>query len=74
MHIALLLVVRINISVYILSPATERQKRQWLCLIFNHNVPATLPVSLYVCANHFSSDCFSNEGQQKAGLASTPPL
>ena len=47
-------------------PATEEQKRQWLRFIFNDNAPAILPVSLYVCANHFTSDCFSNEGQYKA--------
>ena len=52
-------------------PATEEQKRQWLRFIFNDNVPATLCVSLFVCANHFTSDCFSNEGQYKAGFAST---
>ena len=56
------------------SPATEEQKRQWLHLIFNVNVPATLPVSLYVCANHFTSDCFSNEGQYQAGFALTLTL
>ena len=44
-------------------PATEQHKRQWLRFIFDDNMPATLPVSLYVCANHFTSDCFSNEGQ-----------
>ena len=32
------------------------------------------PVSLYVCANHFTSDCFSNEGQYKAGFTSTLTL
>ena len=47
-------------------PATEQQKRQWLHLIFNDNVPATVCVCLYMCANHFTSDCFSNEGQYKA--------
>ena len=55
-------------------PATEVQKRQWLRFIFNDNVSATLPVSLYVCANHFTLDCFSNEGQYKAGFASTLTL
>lgn len=25
---------------------------------------------LYVCANHFTSDCFVNEGQYNAGFAS----
>ena len=43
-------------------PATEQQKRQWLHLIF------------CVCANHFTSDCFSNKGQYKAGFASTLTL
>ena len=28
-------------------PATEQQKRQWLRFIFNNNVPAAVPVSLY---------------------------
>ena len=51
--------------------ATGDQKRQWLHFIFNDNVPAAVCVSLYVCANHFTSDCFSNAGQYKAGFAST---
>ena len=55
-------------------PATEEQKRQWLHLIFNDNVPTAVRVSLDVCANHFTSDCFSNEGQYKAGFASTLTL
>ena len=55
-------------------PATEEQKRQWLRFIFNDNVPAAVCVSLYVCANHFASDCFSNKGQNKAGFASTMTL
>ena len=55
-------------------PATEQQKRQWLHFIFNDNMPAVVRVSLYVCANHFTSDCFSNEGQYKAGFASTLTL
>ena len=42
-------------------PATEQQKRQWLSFIFNDNVPAAVCVTLCVCvcANHFTSDCFS---------------
>ena len=55
-------------------PTTEEQKSQWLLFIFNDNVPATVRVSLYVCANHFRSDCFSNEGQYKAGFVSTLTL
>ena len=37
-------------------------------------MPAAVPVSLYVCANHFTLDCFSNEGQYKAGFALTLTL
>ena len=55
----------------VLPEPTEQQKTQWLHFIFNNNVSSMLPVSLYVCANHFRSDCFSNEGQYKAGFAST---
>ena len=54
--------------------AKEQQKRQWLCLIFKDSMPAKVNVSLFVCANHFTSDCFSNEGQYKAGFASTLTL
>ena len=52
-------------------PATEEQKRQWLCFFFYDNVLATVHVSLFVCAYHFTSDCFSNESQYKVGFAST---
>ena len=43
--------------------ATEQQKTPWLCFIFKDNAPAAVRVSLYVCPNHFTSDCFSNECQ-----------
>ncbi|KAL7384320.1 hypothetical protein ABVT39_028073 [Epinephelus coioides] len=33
------------------------------------NVPASVSKSVFVCASHFTTDCFSNEGQYKAGLA-----
>ena len=62
-------------------PATEQQKRQWLHFIFYNNVPDAVCVSLYVSANHFTSDCFSNKGQHKANptirdpaTASEPPI
>ena len=55
-------------------PATEQQKRQWLLFIFNDKVLAAFRVSLHVCANNFKSDCFSNDGQYKAGFASTLTL
>ena len=34
---------------------------------------ATVRVSLCVCANRFTSDCFSNEGQYKAVFMSRVP-
>ena len=37
-------------------------------------MPAAVRVSLYVCANHFTSDGFSNEGQYKAAFALTLTL
>ena len=70
-QIALLLVVKINLSAYILS---QLQKRQWLRFIFNDIMPATVCVSLFVCANYFTSDSFSNECQYKAGFATTLTL
>lgn len=55
-------------------PAAEEQKSRWLRFIFNDRAPATVPVGLFVCANHFTADCFSNQGQYKAGFASTLTL
>ncbi|XP_030274805.1 uncharacterized protein LOC115582760 isoform X2 [Sparus aurata] len=39
--------------------------------IFNGNVPKAVPKVLYVCARHYTSDCFLNEGQYKAGFANS---
>ncbi len=50
-------------------PATEDQRAQWIHFIFEENVPTTIGKNLYVCANHFTSDCFSNFGQFNTGLA-----
>ncbi|KAM8755816.1 uncharacterized protein AB9X84_009227 [Acanthopagrus schlegelii] len=55
-------------------PAAQEQKTQWLRFIYNEDVVGAVRVGLYVCANHFTSDCFSNEGQYKAGFASTLTL
>ena len=74
MQIALLLVVKINISAYILSQLQNNRRDSGCVSFFNDNVPAKLPVSLCVCANHFTLDCFSNEGQYKAGFDSTLTL
>ena len=71
MQITLLLVVKINISACILS---QLQKNRVVAFHFNNNVQATVHVSLCMCASHFTSDCFSNEGQYKAGFASTLAL
>ena len=58
----------INISAYIL-PQLQKNRRDSGCIsFFNDKVPATVCVSLYVCANHFTSDCHSNKGQYKAGF------
>ncbi|XP_034564403.1 uncharacterized protein LOC117830406 isoform X1 [Notolabrus celidotus] len=55
-------------------PAPEDQRKQWLLFIFNNNVPSTVSAHLFVCANHFTSECFNNWGQYKAGYASTLTL
>lgn len=47
-------------------PAAEEQKRRWLRFIFKGRAPASVPGSLFVCANHFTADCFSS--QNRAGL------
>ncbi|XP_052409539.1 uncharacterized protein LOC127955926 isoform X2 [Carassius gibelio] len=52
-----------------LVPTSEPLKTQWLDFIFKGKVPPDLPKSVHVCANHFSPDCFINEGQYKAGFA-----
>ena len=41
-----------------------------MCFIFYDNVPAAVRVSLCVCGNRLTADCFSDEGQYKAGFAS----
>ena len=76
MQIALLLVVKINIIAYILSQL-QNNRRDSGCFSYfktKDNMPATVRISLCVCANCFTLDCFSNEGQYKAGFASTLTL
>ncbi|XP_051255127.1 uncharacterized protein LOC127362901 [Dicentrarchus labrax] len=50
-------------------PASEDLLVQWIHFIYDGNVPARVGKRLYVCANHFLTDCFQNLGQVNAGLA-----
>ncbi|KAM9500497.1 uncharacterized protein Hap1MRO34_003642 [Clarias gariepinus] len=53
-----------------LPPSSEQVKAKWISFIYGRDIPADVPKFLYVCAKHFTSDCFLNEGQFKAGFAS----
>lgn len=55
-------------SVHLL-PASVPLKMRWVSFIFKGNAPEKVGKYVYVCANHFTSDCFVNEGQYKAGFA-----
>ncbi|XP_031418465.1 uncharacterized protein LOC105908557 isoform X2 [Clupea harengus] len=50
-------------------PASEETKAKWMDFIFEGNVPERIGKILFVCANHFELDCFTNLGQYNAGLA-----
>ncbi len=52
-----------------LVPSSEPMKKLWVHFIFSGNTPTQLPKVLYVCAKHFTDDCFLNLGQYRAGLA-----
>ncbi len=52
-----------------LVPSSEPMKNLWVNFIFSGNAPTRLPKVLYVCAKHFTDDCFLNLGQYRAGLA-----
>lgn len=52
-------------------PAPEDLWIQWITFIFDGEMPKTAPKMLYVCANHFTEDCFLNAGQYRAGFART---
>ncbi|XP_059931019.1 uncharacterized protein LOC132474384 isoform X3 [Gadus macrocephalus] len=52
-----------------LVPSSEPLKNQWVNYSFSGNVPTQLPKVLYVCARHFTDNCFLNLGQYRAGLA-----
>ena len=46
----------------------EDIRAKWLKKFFQGNVTASVSKSV-VCANHFTPECFSNQGQHQAGLA-----
>ncbi|XP_041938207.1 uncharacterized protein LOC121699817 isoform X2 [Alosa sapidissima] len=50
-------------------PAEEDRRAAWIEFIFDGNIPATVGKKLFVCANHFETDCFANYVQYKAELA-----
>ncbi len=52
-----------------LLPTSEPLKTQWISFVFEGDAPPDLPKCVYVCSNHFTQDCFVNEGQYKAGFA-----
>ncbi|XP_016346660.1 uncharacterized protein LOC107692211 [Sinocyclocheilus anshuiensis] len=52
-----------------LVPTSEPLKTQWISFVFEGDAPPDLPKCVYVCSNHFTQDCFVNEGQYKAGFA-----
>ncbi|XP_073720263.1 uncharacterized protein [Misgurnus anguillicaudatus] len=52
-----------------LLPTSEELRTQWISFIFKGNVPQIIPRFVFVCANHFTSECFVNEGQYNAGFA-----
>ncbi|KAA8579040.1 hypothetical protein FQN60_010564 [Etheostoma spectabile] len=52
-----------------LAPSAVSVKSQWVNFIISGNAATQLPKVLYVCAKHFTDDCFLNLGQYRAGLA-----
>nr|XP_055061721.1 piggyBac transposable element-derived protein 5-like isoform X4 [Misgurnus anguillicaudatus] len=51
-------------------PPSESLRTAWLNFIFDGDIPRRTCKMFYVCAKHFTSDCFVNEGQYKAGFTS----
>ncbi|XP_057201463.1 uncharacterized protein LOC130561273 isoform X2 [Triplophysa rosa] len=52
-----------------LLPTSEPLRTQWIRFIFEGNATLNLPKFVYVCANHFTPDCFFNAGQYSMGFA-----
>lgn len=51
-------------------PTSDPLKTQWMDFIFAGAVPRHVSKYLLVCANHFTTECFVNQGQYLAGYAS----
>ncbi|XP_029956558.1 zinc finger protein 236-like isoform X1 [Salarias fasciatus] len=52
-----------------LLPTSEPVRKKWLDYIFGGHVPNRIPKRFYVCARHFTHECFSNIGQYSSGSA-----
>ncbi|XP_028292415.1 uncharacterized protein LOC114455398 isoform X1 [Gouania willdenowi] len=52
-----------------LLPSVELLRTRWLEFIYNGCVPKGIPKRLYVCAHHFTKECFENMGPYRAGLS-----
>uniref|UniRef100_A0A672ZI96 THAP domain-containing protein 1 n=1 Tax=Sphaeramia orbicularis TaxID=375764 RepID=A0A672ZI96_9TELE len=52
-----------------LLPTSEPLRKKWLDYIFDDHVPNNIPKRLYVCARHFTDECFSNMSPYSSGLA-----
>lgn len=50
-------------------PTNKEIRDKWIHFIYDGQVPATVSSSPFVCAKHFTTDCFSNLGQFKNGFA-----
>ncbi|XP_059897595.1 uncharacterized protein LOC132449789 isoform X3 [Gadus macrocephalus] len=51
------------------APSSESLRNQWVHFVFAGNAPTRLPKCVFVCAKHFTDDCFFNLGQYRAGFA-----
>ena len=51
------------------APSSESLRNQWVHFVFDGNAPTRLPKCVFVCAKHFTDDCFFNLGQYRAGLS-----